>query len=408
MQRTLPYLSFQKVAHFLIVLVILTYAIVVGKDILVPLVFGVLLSFMLKPLYNRISDLTGSRMLGAFASIIVASVPILLVGMFFGVQLQKVIRELPDIIAGVEEGVREIISKGGELFGFPVRQTDQYLTQGLQDVSGALPLDFLSYSVSTTTSMLLMVSLTAIYCFFFLLYRRPFRKFLLQQFGPSLREDGSRMLNEVQAVAKQYFTGILTVMLILGVLNSLGLWLIGVDYPFLFGFLAALLAIIPYIGTFLGGLIPFLYSFASGDGYWQPIAIVGMYGVVQAVEGNIITPTIVGRSVNLNPIAAILALLLGEMIWGLPGMVVALPLLAIFRIVLDHIPNTQPLALALSDDFFNRSDLYETQFDHPQYRLVNIFLKQQKPLKSGQVSTAATSTVGPEESAVAERESALG
>lgn len=92
------------------------------------------------------------------------------------------------------------------------------------------------------------------------------------------------MLSNIQKVIQGYLQGLLTVIVILGVLISLGLLVIGIEHAFFWGFLAASLAIIPYIGTFLGGLLPFLYAIATANEPWQPIAVVVMFVVVQALE----------------------------------------------------------------------------------------------------------------------------
>ncbi|PHI19515.1 hypothetical protein CEQ90_12515 [Lewinellaceae bacterium SD302] len=365
-------------------MLILTYFIIVGKDILVPIVFGLLFSFMLTPVYDLFCHYIKSRMLSSFLTVFTAFIPLALLFFFFGIQLSKVIAEFPDIIRGLEEGVNELSGYFADAFNMRRRETDQYLTEGIQELTDR-PFEIIGTSLATSSSVLINVAMTTIYAFLFLLYRKPFKMLLLQQFTNDVRSDGRQMLNEIQEVAKKYFTGVITVMLILGTLNSIGLYFIGIDFPILWGFLAAILAIIPYIGTFLGGLLPFLYSFASGDGYWQPLAIIAMYGLVQTLEGNLITPKVVGKSVNINPLAAIIALFVGEAIWGLAGMIVALPLLAVARIVLDHIPNWQPIALALSDDFYEKAGMYRTHFNEDRFRLINIFTKQQKPITREQL-----------------------
>ena len=113
-------------------------------------------------------------------------------------------------------------------------------------------------------------------------------------------------------------------MLILGVLNSFGLWLIGIDYPVFWGFLGAFLAIIPYIGTAIGGLLPFLYALATTSTLWQPMAVIGWFVLVQQIEGNLITPKVLGSSVKVNPFAAIFALFFGGYLWGIPGLILAI------------------------------------------------------------------------------------
>jgi predicted PurR-regulated permease PerM len=170
----------------------------------------------------------------------------------------------------------------------------------------------------------------------------------------------------------------LTVMLVLGVLNSAGLYFIGIKYALVWGFLGALLAIVPYVGTTIGGLLPFTYAIATTGTVWQPTAVVVLYATVQFVEGNVITPKIVGNSVKINALAAVVSLILGALLWGIPGVILAIPLLAMIRIILDHITSFKPVALLLSDDLYADSDKYLNEFNHPKYRLSSL-LRKRKP-----------------------------
>src|SRR5690606_17310314 len=111
----------------------------------------------------------------------------------------------------------------------------------------------------------------------------------------------------------------------LGTINSLGLYIIGIEHAMLFGFFAAFLNIIPYIGTTIGGSLPVLYALLNYDELWRPIAVLIFYQLVQTVEGNFITPKIVGSKVSINPFIAIVVLIIGGFYWGIAGMVLSIP-----------------------------------------------------------------------------------
>lgn len=356
-------------------MVIIVFGLIIAADILIPLVMAILLAFMLKPVCDLFEGLFKRRIISILLTLVVFFVPIGGLFWFFCGQLQLVLNELPDILRGLNEGIQEIAYSVSDSFNLNRSETNQWVQRAI-DSTLEKPYSIFSTSLSASSGVLTNIFLTITYLFLILLYRTAFKNFTLQQFSPETRERGSHFLYEVQQVSRFYFGGMLKVMLILGVLNSTGLYLIGIDFPLLWGFLAATLAIIPYIGTFLGGLLPFMYSFASGDGYWQPVAIAAMYMLIQSLEGNFITPKVVGKSVNLNPLVAILALFIGEAIWGLAGMIVALPLLAILRIAFDHLENWRPVALLLSDELYDTSHRFREEFDHPKYRLSSLFVRQ--------------------------------
>ena len=111
---------------------------------------------------------------------------------------------------------------------------------------------------------------------------------------------------------------------------------------------------------------------------WQPLAIVALYSTVQTIEGNLITPKVVGSSVEINPLAAIISLLIGGAVWGVSGLILALPLVAIVRIVFEHIDMLKPIALLLSSELYVERKKFIEDFDKEEYRIANYFKKKEK------------------------------
>ncbi len=140
------------------------------------------------------------------------------------------------------------------------------------------------------------------------------------------------------------------VILILCVINSTGLLLIGVEYAILLGILSALMNFIPYFGTLIGGAIPLLYTFTVQGEPNKAIAVVGLFVLIQFTENNILTPNITGGSVNINPFFTILIIVVGGMIWGLPGMFVSIPLLGMFKIYCDNKQELSALSYLLGTE----------------------------------------------------------
>jgi predicted PurR-regulated permease PerM len=199
-----------------------------------------------------------------------------------------------------------------------------------------------------TTAMIFALSLTFIYTFLILYYRRSFRNFIIYQFEQRFRPDIKHTLSKIRVTVQAYIGGLGLVMIILTVLNSIGLLIIGVEYAVFWGALAGLLAVIPYVGTMIGGLLPALYSLSTSDNPYQPIIILIYYGFIQQIEGNLITPKIVGNKVDINPLFAILSVIFLGTFWGIGGIVLALPLISILRIILDQFEETKPIAMLMS------------------------------------------------------------
>ncbi|MCF8331048.1 MAG: AI-2E family transporter [Bacteroidales bacterium] len=157
------------------------------------------------------------------------------------------------------------------------------------------------------------------------------------------------MFKSVQQVGQRYLFGMLVIIIILGLVNSIGLWIIGLDNPFLFGFLAAVLALIPYAGTFLGAAIPILYSFITYDSLWMPITIAIYFWFVQFVESNYLTPKIVGGNLKINALTSILSIIIGASVWGIAGMILFLPFAAMLKVVCEEYEELKPIALLIRE-----------------------------------------------------------
>ncbi len=131
---------------------------------------------------------------------------------------------------------------------------------------------------------------------------------------------------------------------------SLPFYLRGAGFLLFLALLVALLNIIPYIGVLIGSLIPVAVALVTKDSVIYAFAAFGICSFVQFLENNFITPKIVGSSVNLNPLASILALLGGALLWGVPGMVLGIPLLGMFKVVCDHVARLRPLGFVLGEE----------------------------------------------------------
>ena len=190
--------------------------------------------------------------------------------------------------------------------------------------------------------------LTPLYMFFFLLYRSFLISFLYK--ATSKVSDKKKMriiLDQLYKVQQNYLIGLVSVMTIVGLLNSIGLLALGIDYPFFFGFLCALLLLVPYIGIIIGSLLPALIALATKDSYWYAVGVIAIFGFIQFVEGNFITPKITGSKVSLNSFVSILVIILFSMIWGIPGMILALPMTASLKVIFDHSEKFKPIGFLL-------------------------------------------------------------
>ncbi|MBD0256483.1 MAG: AI-2E family transporter [Cytophagales bacterium] len=337
-----------KVAMVLISLALLLWGLSLGAGLLVPLSFSFLFALLLHPLSARLESWKVPRVLAIFICLIVIIAALVGIMYFIVSQLMNFGDDLPELQARFNQLLAEIQGFIAERFGVnETRQLDWLRKQasGAVASSGAL----LSGTLSATTSTFADLSLVPIFIFFFLYYRNFFMDFLNRVFASTPNESIMDVGYKVQAVVKNHIMGLFLVIVILAALNTVGLLLLGIKYAFFFGALAAFLNIIPYLGILIGSVLPITMALLTKDSIWYAVGVAAVFAFVQFLEGNFITPNIVGSKVGVNPLAAIVALILGGMIWGVAGMILSIPFTAILKVIFDHVPGLEPFGFLLGE-----------------------------------------------------------
>ncbi|MCR9101011.1 MAG: AI-2E family transporter [bacterium] len=370
-------LNLHRLASLLIILFLGGYITIIGQSILSPIAFAALFSFLLLPISRWLERYISYNPLAILLSMIIALLPLIGLLVLFSVQFATVINDIPAIGRKLRSGLEQVIAFVEQYVNLDTFSIEESLKSNFSQLIEA-PLQILGQSLSSGSNILISILLTVLFTFFIMLYRTSFKNFFLMQFSRSKRDEAMVIMEQVERVLKEYLTGLLAVILILGVLNSIGLYLIGINYAAFWGFLAACLAIIPYIGTTLGGTFPFVYALATTGTLWQPAAVVLLYMSIQTLEGNFITPKVVGSSVSINPFAAIVFLFVGGMIWGVSGLILALPFVAVLKVVMEHIAPLQPVSELLSSDVYSDAEKFLNEYDHARYRLSNYFNRKYK------------------------------
>lgn len=347
------HMSFQKVFYVVASFIGLVAIMILAKTILIPLTFALLTAFILFPVVKKIESWGANEIVSAVLSLIglvvIASASIFL----FSTQIIKLSNNLIDFKSKILNVLAEATIFVKKNFGFLPEMDKDELVEGiktwLNDSAGSL----LSQTFNSTASIVFGLLTSIIFSFLLLIYRRGIIRAMVNFFNPEHRMDAFLMFKSVQKVGQQYLFGMMIIVLILGFVNSIGLWIIGIDNPFLFGFFAAFLAMIPYAGTFIGAAVPILYSFFSHDSIWMPISITIFFWFVQLIESNFLTPKIVGGNLKINALTSILSIIIGASIWGIAGMILFLPLVAMFKAICERYVELKPFALLIGQRNYN-------------------------------------------------------
>ncbi|MCU0445727.1 MAG: AI-2E family transporter [Microscillaceae bacterium] len=329
-------------------IILFFFLLMTGAGILIPLAFASFFSLFLYP-YARTLEVRGlPRWLAILTCLLVVILLLTIVFSLIYNSLRSFSGEYPQmrekVINLVETSQKTIENQ----FGLSSQEQLEWLEQnisGLVRSGGAILNNF----VNSMTTFFTQIILILIYLYFMLYYRHIFRGFINRVIDHKHRDKALYIEGQIILIIQKYLTGLFTVILIVSVLNIVGLWMIGIKHAIFFGALAGLLTIIPYVGVFIGSLLPILYALVMTDSIFYPILVFAWFQLVQFLEGNFITPNIVGSQVSLNPIVAIVALLLGASIWGVSGMILFTPYTAMLKVLLDNIPELAPYGYLLGE-----------------------------------------------------------
>lgn len=319
------------------------------KPIVVPLIIALILTVAVFPLVNYLEKKWHfNRVASALTAILTLS--LLLFGLltFIAVQLTDILEKSEFYLERLAELYNSILSYFDTNFG--IRKSELSLKKlnigsTIKDNFAGI-VEFLTSSGSIFTDVVLI----PLYIFFFLIYRKFFKSFIFKAFsadGNVLRV--KTIMSKLYTVQQNYLYGLFTVMFIVGLLNTIGLLILGIENAFFFGFLAALLLLIPYIGIMIGSLLPALVALATKDSAWYAAGVIAIFMFIQVIEGNYITPKITGSKVSINSFVAILSIILFSMLWGTAGMIVALPVIASLKVIFDTIPELKPYGFLIGE-----------------------------------------------------------
>ena len=355
-------------ARLLVLLLIIIFVYVL-KGLVVPLLFAIIFSITLLPLCRFLERIRLPRALASILSVIVAGSVIS--GIIYFIVNQVIVigtggEDIGKNFLNIYDSIQAFLE---ERFGVePGSITNRLREEGQKALSNAG--SYISAAFSSAGGTLANAVLVPLYVFFFLYYRDFFKDFFIRANRSYTAEKTLATLADIYHVIQSYLMGMVMVMGIVAILNTIGLLVMGIQYAWFFGTFAALLLLIPYIGIMIGSIVPALFAIATMDSAWYALGVIGWFQVVQFLEGNFITPNLVGGKVSMNPLVAIISLLLGGMLFGLAGLVLALPLVASLKIILNMDPSTQPFSFIIGEPekFHLERDSHQKLLEHYNIR----------------------------------------
>ncbi|MBT1697460.1 AI-2E family transporter [Fulvivirgaceae bacterium PWU4] len=338
---TKPFDRLGYIYKLMVVIALSITAVILCRDIVIPLAFAAFLSVVMLPIIKRIERRTNLTL--AVTITLVGTVVVLgLLGWLLVQQIINLANDLPNLESKFDRFIQQASSLLKE-FNIQPSEQNQMAKDLAKSVSG-----YVGAFLLTTTNTISTFIQIPIYLFLLLIYREKFRQFFISLLPANQEEMAWK--KDIENVMQGYISGLMLVTLIVATLNTIGLLCLGIDHAIFFGILSGVLTIIPYVGIFIGALLPVLMALITKDSAWYAVGVVIVFTVVQFLEGNFITPRITGSKVSINALAAIIALLIGGKILGIAGMILAVPTIGVLKIVIAYSHRLKPFVILLGDD----------------------------------------------------------
>jgi predicted PurR-regulated permease PerM len=319
----------------------------IGKSILMPIVFSIIMGLLLNPAVNYLCSKKINRIVSIFLVVTISMILLLALSYFIISQISLFAESFPMFQQKFALMYNDFIGWISQKFNVSkphiLTWVDDTTANGINNSSS-----YLGTAIAGVGDMLVFIFLIPVYIFMILFYKPQLIQFISKLFKDEDQFLVLEVFTETKSIISKYLIGLLIQALIVAILNYTGLLIIGIQYALLIGVLGALLNFIPYIGGIIAIAMPVLIAVATNTPmsvFW----VLVLYATVQLIDNNFLVPKIVGSKVKVNALASIVGVLVGGAIWGIAGMFLAIPILAICKVIFDRIPSMQPIGFLIGD-----------------------------------------------------------
>ncbi|MFT3793273.1 AI-2E family transporter [Flavobacterium sp.] len=362
MNQAIRFPFYAKLAFTLLSLGLIMALFYYGQDIIIPLLLALLFAILLRPI---VTFLTGKLKLPHVIAAIVAVLIFVtfFVGIFYFISMQvsdmahdwgKIKQNLNLHFNNLQELVREN-------FNLSKREQEKIIDDATKD-SMKTGKELVGTTLLSFTDVFMNLILIPIYTFLFLLYRNHFIKFLCKLFKAEHHHRLRDILGQIKVSVQSYILGLLIEMVVVSVLTSLGFMIIGIKYWILLGVITGILNLIPYIGITIAGVISIVASLTGSADLSIIIGVIVVNIVVQLIDNNLLVPMIVSSKVQVNAMVSIVGIIIGGALGGFSGMFLAIPVIAILKVIFDRIEPLEPWGYLMGDDLPKTYEWHRIKF----------------------------------------------
>ena len=342
----------------LIMITLLGVILIYGKTLFVPLAFSILLAILLLPITNFLErKALFPKALANISSVMVAMAVIGTVIWFLSHQIAVFLKDIPALRANLEVHYETLQHWIQQKFHISETQQTSIINSATPDAK-TTGTNMIGATFFTITNTLFYTIVVAIYTFLILHYRHTIKRFLLTVFRPQEEQNVTEVLQESKGIVQKYMTGLIIEMAIVAVANTLVLMIIGVKYAIFLGVFSAILNIIPYVGILTGIVFSCLVTLTTSVHLSDVLWIIIGFEIIHFIDCNFLMTRIVGSKVKINALVTIMGVVMGGTLLGLPGIFLALPVIAILKIIFDRVEGLKPWGMLMGDEKYSPGEIY--------------------------------------------------
>src|SRR5688572_7228337 len=357
---------YQKLSFNLISLALICVALIYGSDIILPILFAILLANLLLPIVSFLDKRKFNRPLSIVLPLFLSIVVMASIVYFLSSQIIHFMDDVPALRERLDEVTDSFQVWFRENTNITIRKQNQYIKDTVTDLKENAP-GLVSQTFASLTGILIYVVLLPLYTFLILFYRSNIKSFLISVFKNGSEQKVQEVLIESTTIAQKYITGLLIETTLVFTLNTIGFLILVIKYAIFLALLSALLNLIPYVGMLVANIICMMVTLISAENISDVLWVGIILAVVQFIDNNFGMPLIVGNKVRINALVTIVGVLIGGTLCGVPGMFLAIPGLAVLKVVFDKVPDLKPWGLLLGDEIENKAEK-KNNFKLPKFR----------------------------------------
>jgi len=335
-----------ELVNHLLLVVILMFILYEGRLVFIPMSYGLFIAIVMYPLCSWLEKHRWPRSVAVGLSLLLVILLFSLLVFLLVIELRVLQNELPELKERIQPSIEEFRLWLKDSFGFTMESQERWFQHQKEGLgSGGL---FLGSLLKGVTSNLFILFIIPVFSALFLYNRSSFVLFIKLIVPLKYKRESGAILTQTVHTYFSYIKGMILVYLIVGILNSAGLLALGVRHALLFGFLTAIMTIIPYAGIIVSALLPISIAWIDTGAVWVPLGIVGVFSFVQYLEANVIFPKVVGTQLKVSTWTMLVFIIAGGIIWGVSGMILFIPAAGILKIISDHLEEWKAWNVLLS------------------------------------------------------------